>query len=316
MYSIVQQKFPDLDVSLLFPGYSQEIPTTIMETREEAEAILRERGMWPPKTRPRRKRKLPSRYSHFSINGKRSPISWATTWAATGVLGPSRTTSGGALLSTIRTSAIPIRVSGTRRTSHSTASTSTATHLPLIPIALLAHNRDIGWGLTMFANDDVDLYAEKVDPSNPNRVMYKGSWTDLQIEHETIKVRFAADVDYEVRVSPHGPIITPLLAKYEDYNGPPVSLYWVWQHVDYTDIAAFSKMARAHDYDSFAEGVALVTSPGVNVSYADREGNIAWWAAGKLPIRPRARKQQGITRWRLRQRRTDRVPRPSTKTRT
>lgn len=287
MYSIVQQKFPDLDVSLLFPGYSQEIPTTIMESREEAEAILRERGMWPPK-------------------GTRAPVQQATAalqpfvdqWQKVAdllgnhmgsnswVLGPSRTAGGGALLA--NDPHIGFTNPSIWYEAHVTYDGFDlyGYYLPLIPIALLGHNRDIGWGLTMFANDDVDLYVETIDPSNPNRVMYKGEWTELKVERETFKVRFGEDVEHEVRTSPHGPIITPLLEKYEDYSGPPVSLYWVWQHVDYTDIAAFYRMARAKDYDAFAEAVSLVTSPGVNVSYADRKGDIAWWAAGKLPIRP------------------------------
>jgi penicillin amidase len=40
----------------------------------------------------------------------------------------------------------------------------------LNPFALLGHNRDFGWSLTMFQNDDVDLIAEKTNPDNPNQV--------------------------------------------------------------------------------------------------------------------------------------------------
>lgn len=287
MYSIVQQKFPDLDVSLLFPGYSQEIPTTVMETREEAEAILRERGMWPPKQSAAKPQQTAAALQPFvdrwqKVAGLLGNHIGSNSW----VLGPSRTTSGGALLA--NDPHIGYTNPSIWYEAHVTYEGFDlyGYYLPLIPIALLGHNRDIGWGLTMFANDDVDLYVEKVDPDDPTRVMYKGEWTDFVIERETIKVRFGDPVEHEVRVSPHGPIVSPLLEKYEDYDGPPVSLYWVWQHVEYTDIAAFYRMARARNYDEFARAVSLCTSPGVNVSYADREGCIAWWAAGKLPIRP------------------------------
>ncbi len=286
MYSIVQQKFPDLDVSLLFPGYSQEIPTTVMETREEAEALLRERGMWPPKSAPAPQQQVAVLQPFIEQWQKVADLLGNHLGSNSWVLGPSRTTSGGALLA--NDPHIGFTNPSIWYEAHVTYDGFDlyGYYLPLIPIALLGHNRDIGWGLTMFANDDVDLYAEKREPNNPNRVMYKGEWTDLKTERETIKVRFGDDVEHEVQVSPHGPIITPLLEKYEGYSGAPVALYWVWQHVDYTDIAAFYRMARAHNYDAFAEAVKLCTSPGVNVSYADREGNIAWWAAGKLPIRP------------------------------
>jgi penicillin amidase len=35
------------------------------------------------------------------------------------------------------------------------------------------------------------------------------------------------------------------------------------------------------------KAVAPLTSPGLNFMWADTQGNIAWWAAGKLPIRPK-----------------------------
>jgi penicillin amidase len=50
---------------------------------------------------------------------------------------------------------------------------------------------------------------------------------------------------------------------------------------------AFYKMGHARSYDEFAAAIPYITSPGVNVSYADAAGNIAWWAAGKIPVRPK-----------------------------
>jgi penicillin amidase len=159
-------------------------------------------------------------------------------------------------------------------------------YVPLVPLPLLGHNRNFAWALTMFENDDLDLYREKFKPDNPARVMYKGGWVDVKVETETIHVRFGRDRHCAIRVTPHGPVITDMLRKLDGYEGADVALSWVWQHVPYEDMLGFYRMARARDCESFARGAALVTSPGLNISYADRAGNIAWWAAGKLPIRP------------------------------
>jgi penicillin amidase len=159
-------------------------------------------------------------------------------------------------------------------------------HLALIPFALLGHNRHHAWALTMFANDDVDMFVEKFQEDDPSKVMYKGEWTDALVEEGTIKVRFDDDATSRIRVTPHGPVVTDLLRTLMGYEGPDVSLSWVWQHLDYTDMKAFYLMGKAQSYEEFEEGVSLVTSPGVNVSYADANGNIAWWAAGRVPIRP------------------------------
>src|SRR5450756_1150281 len=68
-------------------------------------------------------------------------------------------------------------------------------HLTLIPNALLGHNSQFGWSLTMFQNDDVDLIAEKVNPANPNQVWYHGQWVELQSRSETILVKDAKPVE-------------------------------------------------------------------------------------------------------------------------
>ena len=40
----------------------------------------------------------------------------------------------------------------------------------LNPMALLGHNQEFGWSLTMFENDDMDLIAEKTDAAHPQRL--------------------------------------------------------------------------------------------------------------------------------------------------
>lgn len=50
----------------------------------------------------------------------------------------------------------------------------------LNPFALLGHNRDFGWSLTMFQNDDVDLIAERTNPADANQVMVDSKWQALE----------------------------------------------------------------------------------------------------------------------------------------
>ena len=57
------------------------------------------------------------------------------------------------------------------------------------PLALMGFNQKVAWTLTMFQNDDLDLFVEKPNPENPDQVWSDGKWTDLEIEHEIIKVK-------------------------------------------------------------------------------------------------------------------------------
>lgn len=49
-------------------------------------------------------------------------------------------------------------------------------------MALLGHNTEFGWSLTMFENNDVDLTAEKANPSNANQVWVRGQWVDMETD--------------------------------------------------------------------------------------------------------------------------------------
>jgi len=293
MFSILEEKYPDIDMNLLFPGYSQSIPVTIMETLDEAEAILQQETEAATADEPAEEAEVEAEEEDFAavrawvagihrIAEALGLHMGSNSW----VVGPQHTASGGAIL------ANDPHIGFTNPSIWYEAHMQYGDfqnygyHLPAIPIALLGHNADRGWGLTMFANDDVDIYRETLHPEGIDQVMYRGEWTDLIIEEEIINVRFGKPVAHQVRSTPHGPLVTDILTRFMDYEGPDASLFWVWQHVEYTDLQSFYEMGHARDYQSFKQAVQGVTSPGVNISYADKFGNIAWWAAGKLPIRP------------------------------
>ena len=157
-------------------------------------------------------------------------------------------------------------------------------HQALNPMALLGHNTQFGWSLTMFQNDDIDLIAEKVNPENPNQVWYRDQWVNLETRSETIAVKGAQPVTLTLRTSPHGPIVTdafktPLAAT-------PVAMWWAFLETENPLLDAFYDLNRADTRAKARSAVEKIHAPGLNVVWANTAGDIAWWAAGKLPIRP------------------------------
>ncbi|MCC6144725.1 MAG: penicillin acylase family protein [Candidatus Hydrogenedentes bacterium] len=324
LVTLLTEALPEDEVMLLFPGYSKETPVTVMESLEEAKAWISgqidaatggdtatpapapaDDGATaappaPDAAAPAPEAEPGPQAAHrrvgegfaaldqfltqlFGFTHDKSMALGSNSW----VLAPERTESGKAIL------ANDPHIGFTNPSIWYEAHLkyqdfeNYGYHLPLIPFPLIGHNEDKAWALTMFANDDLDLFLETFKEDDPNKVMYQGEWTDVRVEQETIKVRFGNDVTYDVRVTPHGPVVTDLFKLLGDYNGQPISMRWVWQQVDYTDMLAFYRMGHARTYDEFAAAIGLITSPGVNVSYADAAGNIAWWAAGKIPVRPK-----------------------------
>ena len=160
-------------------------------------------------------------------------------------------------------------------------------HAAGIPFALIGHNRHAAWGLTMFENDDVDFYKERLNPANPQQVWYIDHWEDMKIRQETIKVKGSQDVVFNVRSTRHGPILNEVDDTVIQTGNDPVSVWWVFNQLPMQNTQrAFYTLAHARSIEEARRAASLIDVVGVNVMYGDRNGNIAWWAAAKLIKRP------------------------------
>ena len=154
-----------------------------------------------------------------------------------------------------------------------------------VAFPVLGHNASGAWGLTMFENDDADLYREKLNPANANQVWFKDHWEDLSVRKEVIRVKGKPDVTIDVRKSRHGYILNGAF-KDIGYLKEPIALWWIFHQFPITHAEMFYRLSKAKHVQDAALAVSGYTSPGLNVMWADTAGNIAWWAAGKLPVRP------------------------------
>jgi penicillin amidase len=157
-------------------------------------------------------------------------------------------------------------------------------HQALSPFALLGFNRDFGWSLTMFQNDDVDFIAERLDPARPGQVWHQGVWVALKERKETIAVKGQASIELTVRLSPHGPLITDIVKP--ALTQQAVSLWWTFLDSDNPLLQAFYQLNRADTLVKAREAVKGIHAPGLNVVWANARGDIAWWGAARLAQRP------------------------------
>jgi len=158
----------------------------------------------------------------------------------------------------------------------------------LLSAAMLGHNTQFGWSLTMFQNDDMDLIVEKVNPRNPDQVWVGGQWAELESRQEVIKVRGAKPVQLTLQRSRHGPIITPAFRQEFNYVSAtaPVAMWWTFLETDNPILEAFYQLNRADTLAKARQAASFIHAPGLNVVWASASGHIGWWAAARLPIRP------------------------------
>lgn len=155
-----------------------------------------------------------------------------------------------------------------------------------IPFGFVGHNSHHAIGLTMFENDDQDFYEEKLNPNNPNETIYGDEFRPLKTRTESINVKGEDPVTIEIKESVHGPIMNEVIPEIGKLTDNPVASWWVYTLEPTRALEATYKMARAKSLQETENAVRLIHAPGLNVMYGDKDGNIAWWAAAKLPLRP------------------------------
>jgi penicillin amidase len=154
-------------------------------------------------------------------------------------------------------------------------------HAAGIPFGVLGHNEHLGWGFTMFENDDVDLFTEEI---KDDKYLFKNEWHSLNSRTEIIKVKGSEEVSLKVDATHHGPIVNNIFDELDSSNNP-ISVWWAYTQFSSTVVGALYDLNHAENIDHAAEAASKIPAPGLNLMYADDE-NIAWWALAKIPIRP------------------------------
>ena len=154
------------------------------------------------------------------------------------------------------------------------------------------HNAWVAWCVTHTAADYQDLYIEQFKADDPQRYLYQGQWRQAEVHHETVKVKDSDDVELDVWVTHHGPLIsgspqkgTGLTFKYTATEGPSAWADILWQ------------MLRAKDANELDESMRNWVDPCNNFLLADTHGNGGYLCRGRIPIRSMANAWLPVPGW-------------------
>jgi penicillin amidase len=149
--------------------------------------------------------------------------------------------------------------------------------LPGTPWVIVGHNRRIGWGFTNLWPDVEDVYVENFNAQGEYQT--PGGWQKPVVRHEVIHVKRGRDVEMDVVVTRHGPIVSGEMKN----NSRKLALKWA---IFDTGLSLpFYAVNSAQDWEQFRAAFSGFNGPGQNVVYADVDGNIGYQATGRVPLR-------------------------------
>jgi len=151
---------------------------------------------------------------------------------------------------------------------------------PVLPGVSIGHNEHGAWGLTIFGNDNEDLYVYETNPANANEYRHQGRWEAMQVVVDVIPVKGAKPETVELKYTRHGPVL------YEDRAAHRAfALRAAWMEPGSAPYLASLRMNQARSWEEFREACSYNRMPAENMVWADRGGTIGWQAAGIQPLR-------------------------------
>ncbi|HEY0406839.1 MAG TPA: penicillin acylase family protein [Pyrinomonadaceae bacterium] len=172
----------------------------------------------------------------------------------------------------------------------------TGATIPGLPGVVIGRNRSIAWGITNLFPDTQDLFSERLDPGGL-QVEFEGRLEPVQVIKEIIKVKDQPSIEQSVRLTRHGPLISDALnADNEKRDGDtaqqsspplePLALRWPALDAEDATVAGFIQLNTARNWTEFKQALSGYVAPALSYVYADVEGNIGYYAAGRFPLRP------------------------------
>jgi penicillin amidase len=146
--------------------------------------------------------------------------------------------------------------------------------LPFLPVGV---GPTTSWTVTTAGTDHWDIFMETLNPANRKQYFFDGGWRELECRIEVIEVAGHDPLREEFCESIHGPIMMTegdiAFASANAVRGTGLR-----------SLSGWSRFGKAHSYAMFDRLVSRITY-NLNILYADRHGNIAYWQTGRIPVR-------------------------------
>jgi penicillin amidase len=152
--------------------------------------------------------------------------------------------------------------------------------VPGQPFVVAGHNERIAWGLTNLMVDDIDLFAEKINPADSNQYLFNGEWKNMLVRDEVIKIKGGDESVLKLKFTHRGPVISG----FEGVDDAVLTMRW--SGYDNSDeLRSVYLLNRAANWEDFRSAISSFRSISQNFAYADVDGNIGLNTGGGIALR-------------------------------
>lgn len=147
------------------------------------------------------------------------------------------------------------------------------------PMVEFGYNKNIAWGSTWGAGDNVDLYRLELNPENPQEYLYQGHYRPFETRTETVEVKGEKSQLITVYRSVQGAVV-----EYQPEAGVAYAKRRGWEGEEVATLLSWNKVSQAKNHEQWVDQVQH-SAINVNWYYADNQGNIGYALGGRYPVR-------------------------------
>ena len=156
---------------------------------------------------------------------------------------------------------------------------------PGAPSVIIGFNDNVAWGVTNGGRDVRDYYEIKFKDDSRTEYWFNNAWKKTEFRIETIKVKDSANFVDTVAYTVFGPVMYD-----KSFGGKRVEnkkYYAVrWSANDPSnELLTFIMLNRAKNYSDYLAAVRNFHTPGQNVAFAAKNGDIAMRTEGLWPAK-------------------------------
>ena len=152
--------------------------------------------------------------------------------------------------------------------------------VPGQPFVIAGHNEKIAWGLTNLMVDDIDLFAEKINPADTNQYLFNGEWKNMLVRDEVIKIKGGDESIQKLKFTHRGPVISG----FEGVDDTVLTMRWAGYDMS-DEMRSVYLLNRATNWEDFRSAISTFRSISQNFAYADVDGNIGLNTGGGIALR-------------------------------